>query len=85
MMAVVYWLLDAEDNILYIGCTMGLKYRMQSHANTKAWWPSVASLAHTDRMPREEALRLERADIAELRPPHNSIRVYQRKTALTCP
>ena len=78
MFAVVYWLLDEQDNVLYVGCTMGLKTRMEGHAYTKAWWPSVASVAHTGLMRREDALRVEREDILTLRPTHNRIRVYKR-------
>lgn len=71
MSAVVYWLLDAQDNVIYVGCTLGLKSRMQSHANTKAWWSSVTSVAHTGYMRREDALRVEREDIFELQPRYN--------------
>lgn len=71
MKAVVYWLLDERDNVLYVGFTMGLKSRMASHAYTKTWWPSVASVAHTGVMSREEALRVEREDILDLQPRYN--------------
>jgi len=71
MNAVVYWLLDVEDNVLYVGFTMSLKSRMASHSCTKAWWPSVASVAHTGVMSREEALRVEREDILALQPRYN--------------
>lgn len=75
MSAVVYWLLDAEDNILYVGCTKDLKNRMTHHSQTKTWWPSVASVAHTSEMSHSEALRVEHMDIYSLQPIHN---IYSR-------
>ena len=73
MSTAVYWLLGAEDQILYVGCTNSLRLgqRIAEHAGSKAWWPTVASVAHTDSMPRDEALRVEREDIETLRPVHN--------------
>jgi len=72
MSAVVYWLLDAEDNILYVGCTSHLRTRMIQHAYTKgAWWPDVASVAITDEMSRREAQQVECRDILEMHPRYN--------------
>ena len=71
MTAVVYWLLDAEDNILYIGCTSHLRDRMTHHSSVQQWWSSVASVAITDAMPHDVAIQMEREDIIALRPTHN--------------
>lgn len=71
MSAVVYWLLDADDNVIYVGCTAHIGARMAAHASTKDWWPSVDSVAYSTYMLRSEALEVEREDIKTLQPRHN--------------
>lgn len=69
--SVVYWLLDAEGQPLYIGMTDNLRRRMSQHATERYWWPDVASVAHTDEMTRREAGITELSDIQSHWPRHN--------------
>lgn len=68
----VYWLFDAEDRLLYIGMTGGLKVRLHSHRLYKEWWPRVARV-ETETFPnRELARERERDAIFEEAPLFNA-------------
>lgn len=48
----VYWLYDAEDRVLYIGCSHQLTTRLEAHARQKEWWNRVSRVEverYTDR------------------------------------
>jgi len=85
MSAVVYWLLDAEDNILYIGSTNHIGTRIKNHAKTQPWWSSVASVAYSTYMLKSEARRVEREDIITLHPVHNILRYLPKPVRVPRP
>jgi len=69
---LVYWLLDEQENVIYVGSTsQRIQSRVGDHRRARTWWPSVASVAYTDDMTREDARRIEREDIFDLQPRYN--------------
>lgn len=67
----VYRLYDANDRLLYVGCTSQLQHRMTSHARLQAWWPDVARLESEGPYSRAEGLRREQNAIWYGRPLYN--------------
>lgn len=70
--AVVYWLLDDAEQIIYVGMTGNIKQRLDQHSRLQPWWPEVASVATGAPMRRAEAAERESADIVEFQPRHNA-------------
>jgi hypothetical protein len=72
--AAVYRAFDADDRLLYVGCSIQWPLRLGQHAADKPWWKDVArvELTHYDSWP--EALKAEgRAQVDES-PAHNVVR-----------
>lgn len=73
----VYRMLDAEDNILYVGKAKRLKARLASYfrgalnTKTQALVARIADIQVTITRSETEALLLEQTLIKELRPPYN--------------
>lgn len=44
MKATVYRLLDAEGHPLYIGCSLNVLVRVQTHERERLWWAEVATI-----------------------------------------
>lgn len=71
MTAVVYRCYDANGVLLYIGRTLDASTRMRGHKSRSAWWPDVDHTEFTPCVDYDDAVRLEREQIAALRPRHN--------------
>jgi hypothetical protein len=67
----VYSLRDADDRILYIGCTDNIPSRMSCHKGNKPWWPEVARIGTEFTGDRDASYRRERELIGQLQPPYN--------------
>jgi predicted GIY-YIG superfamily endonuclease len=69
---VVYRILNASGDVIYVGCTGDLNARMAHHRVQSPWW-SEASEIHTGLpiLDRRDALAAELALIKTLRPKHN--------------
>ena len=81
---------DANDRLLYVGCTMGPLYRMKQHAYGSAWWPEMVRIEYGEWLPRREAMALEDQMIWDFGPIYNQPRVtdhheFDRLTAITLP
>jgi predicted GIY-YIG superfamily endonuclease len=64
----LYRCIGADDEVLYIGVTMGVESRLRQHAKTAEWWPEVERVERTLLPSRRAALDAERAAIAAERP-----------------
>lgn len=54
----VYRLYDADDRLLYVGCTAHRMSRIEQH-ESKAWWPEVAFVVVSHHPSRAAARRAE--------------------------
>ena len=69
--ACVYRFFDAEDRLLYVGCTVNLQKRKQEHDRDKPWFSDVAR-TETVHFPTWAAARQAEAQaIQEERPVYN--------------
>lgn len=68
----VYRLFDANDVLLYVGCTGNLDARLTAHACTKKWWGDVVRHEADWYDTRGEALVAERAAITTEGPLYNN-------------
>lgn len=75
-MHYVYRLYDADDRVLYVGCSSSPLRRLFSH-RSKSWGKQVVSVRWYLHEERSAALADEAAQIAELQPPHN-VRLKKR-------
>lgn len=69
--AYVYFLIDAEDRILYIGSTYNIKTRLQTHWKNQEWIEEVARVKWEMYPSRAEAYEVEDREIKELQPLKN--------------
>jgi predicted GIY-YIG superfamily endonuclease len=67
----VYWLFDAEDRVLYIGCTQNLVQRLEQHSTQKDWWSRVSRVEAVGYPDRASAHSAESAAIYAERPIFN--------------
>lgn len=69
----VYRLFDADGNLLYVGCTNGVKARFKTHQATKEWWTEVV-LADLEHFPnRQQAIAAEAEAIRNEQPKYNAV------------
>lgn len=59
----VYRCFDAEDRLIYVGCTRDLNTRRLAHSHNSWWYPQMVSHRVTIYPDRETALRVERGAI----------------------
>lgn len=81
--AAVYYCFDAEDRLLYVGCTgLAVKERMRLHGvkhkreKCSPWVERVARVEEHRYRTRAEALAVERATIRRLAPEGNTRSKY---------
>lgn len=68
----VYRLFDAEDNLLYVGCTINLFTRLVGHITGFASWAHLIARWEYEVYPdHDQALHAEMIAILNERPPHN--------------
>ncbi len=66
----VYRFYNAAGDVLYVGCTAYLPYRLEQHKLDKPWWTEVARVEWDQFDTKAEAYRHEHALILELKPRH---------------
>jgi len=76
----IYVLRDAAGDVLYVGCTIYLKVRLQTLPSQVPWWSEVADI-RSYRVPEMRAGIEELAAIRALRPRYNRAGL----TAAYCP
>lgn len=69
----VYRIYDADDNLLYVGCSIGLPSRISSHERFQEWWPEVARITVEHYEDRATALDHELLAIQTEHPQHNVV------------
>jgi predicted GIY-YIG superfamily endonuclease len=79
--ASVYRLFDADDRLLYVGCSGDLNKRLRDHRCKTDWFPAVARTTVEAFPTREEALAAELEAIHSEAPAHNMIGTAWEKTA----
>lgn len=67
----VYRALDANDQVLYIGSTSGLRRRFWAHRSNSPWFGRCTSVEWTEHATERDARVEEYRLIRELRPPFN--------------
>ncbi len=67
----VYWLLDEDEQLLYVGVATDPRVRFKQHQREKPWWPQVAAREIEWFDTRAEALSAEVFAIREDLPIHN--------------
>lgn len=70
---VVYRVYDANDRLLYIGCTSGLKQRLEKHKYATPWWKEVDHLEFDGPLHLWLAAAVEKHQIAALAPVYNRL------------
>lgn len=69
----VYRHFDAEGRVLYVGCSIDVERRFRQHLFESTWWAmKVARTKITVHPTRAEGRRVEKAEIRNLEPLHNS-------------
>lgn len=71
MSAVVYRAFDAEDRLLYVGCTIDLEPRLRHHEDNSPWWPFQVRIETEGYVTRAEAAEAEAVAIATEHPRWN--------------
>ena len=70
----VYRLYDADDRLLYVGCTRRFAKRLQEHMRDKEWAAQIDRWTISDPYPnRDEARAAEAAAIRDEAPRHNRV------------
>jgi hypothetical protein len=69
--ASVYRLFDADDRLLYVGCSESVRTRLNAHRCEKDWFPTVTRTTVQGFPTREEALAAELEAIRSEAPVHN--------------
>lgn len=64
----VYRCFDAEDRLLYVGCSNCPPLRLEGHESVAWWWPDFAYVRNTVYPNKEAALARERIAIFEEMP-----------------
>lgn len=67
----VYRCYDAAERLIYVGCSVSPRTRMENHRASSWWFPQVARVRYTIFPHRDYALRMERRAIAEENPRWN--------------
>lgn len=67
----VYRVFDADDALLYIGCSLNPAQRLDGHAVSKVWWEFVRSITVESYPTKAEARVAEAAAIAAEKPRYN--------------
>ncbi len=75
--ATVYWFLNSEGRLLYVGVTARGHRRMHQHAASKDWWPQVATATFRHFTSRREAVAVEKRAIRNENPLHNIVGVQR--------
>lgn len=71
-MTLIYFVYDAEGEVLYIGHTKNLHARRKCHKSTASWFPRAAHWEVVgEYASKAEALSVERDYIADLEPECN--------------
>lgn len=70
---VVYRCYDADDRLLYIGCTSNLSHRMTAHRSRSPWATDIARITTEDLPGRAVALYVEAQAIRAESPLHNKV------------
>jgi excinuclease UvrABC nuclease subunit len=73
--ASVYEMYDADGVLLYIGRSVQVPARLQTHSQQKPWWTDVARIETTHLYTPEAAVRCESALIELKRPRWNVVGV----------
>lgn len=68
---VVYRAFDADDRLLYVGCTNNIDKRIAAHRWGADWWPDMTRLALAGPYNYETAREIEYAAIESERSLHN--------------
>lgn len=68
---VVYSFYDADDFLLYVGCTADPERRFGQHKSSKTWWPEVARIEQVTHPDAASAYMAERRAILDLAPRYN--------------
>jgi excinuclease UvrABC nuclease subunit len=69
-MAQLYRIFDADDVLLYVGCTANIATRIPNHQNTKPWWTQVARIEVEQFNSVEQARTAERHALLTELPRH---------------
>lgn len=67
----VYRCFDELGTLIYVGCSVSPRNRMETHRSTTWWWPQVATIRYVVFPSREYALAKEREAITEEGPRFN--------------
>ena len=67
----VYFLLNEDRDVLYIGSTRHLRRRIAQHKRTKAWWSEVRVIRAFPHATLDAALAAEASYIGACNPLHN--------------
>ena len=70
--AWVYWMRNADFQVIYIGVTGDRAGRMRSHAKSSPFWHEVADVLWSEQLTRDEAEEREAWHIAHERPRYNT-------------
>lgn len=68
---VVYRCYDAEERLLYVGCTHDIAMRLRYHRRDTAWFGEVESVTSESHPNRVAALEAERQAIVTEKPSRN--------------
>jgi predicted GIY-YIG superfamily endonuclease len=68
---VLYRFFDAEDELLYVGITVGLRGRLAKHEVEKHWYGEIARISVEHFPSRDAVLAAEKAAIQAEKPQHN--------------
>jgi excinuclease UvrABC nuclease subunit len=67
----VYVARDADEVVLYVGCTGDLRQRRAAHASTSIWWQYMDRITIHGPYERDTAYRIESQKIRDLAPYFN--------------
>lgn len=67
----VYFAIDADGQVLYVGSTSDLRRRFWAHCNNSPWYGQCVSVEWTEHATERDARVEEYRQIRELRPPFN--------------
>lgn len=67
----VYYIYDADDWLLYIGCSANVEQRLRSHRSSKPWRKHIDHVTTSKPMAEADALAFESEEIRRLAPMFN--------------